>query len=79
VQAETYLLSCQRYIELNPVRAGMVDDPAHYRWSNYRANTLGEPDALMSMNPLYLALGVDEGQRRCAYGELFRLPPITLR
>jgi putative transposase len=50
----------------------MVDDPAHYRWSNYRANALGEPDALMSQNPLYLALGVEEGQRRCAYRELFR-------
>ena len=36
IQAETYLLSCQRYIELNPVRAAMVDDPAHYRWTSYR-------------------------------------------
>ena len=38
VQADAYLLLCQRYIELNPVRAAMVDDPAHYRWSSYRAN-----------------------------------------
>lgn len=37
VQAETYLMTCQRYIELNPVRAGMVDDPAHYQWSSYRS------------------------------------------
>jgi putative transposase len=37
VQAETYLLFCQRYIERNPVRAGMVADPADYRWSSYRA------------------------------------------
>jgi len=42
VQAEDYLLVCQRYIELNPVRAAMVDDPAHYRWSSYRANGLGQ-------------------------------------
>ena len=41
IQAETYLLSCQRYIELNPVRAAMVDDPAHYRWTSYRHNALG--------------------------------------
>ena len=33
VQSERYLLECYRYIELNPVRAGMVDDPADYRWS----------------------------------------------
>ncbi len=38
IQAETYLLTCQRYIELNPVRAAMVYDPADYRWSSYRAN-----------------------------------------
>lgn len=46
VQADAYLLLCQRYIELNPVRAGMVDDPAHYRWSSYRANGLGQSDAI---------------------------------
>lgn len=40
VQADVYLLLCQRYIELNPVRAGTVDDPANYRWSSYRANGL---------------------------------------
>ena len=41
IQAGTYLLVCQRYIELNPVRAGMVSDPGDYRWSSYRANALG--------------------------------------
>ncbi|WP_310451749.1 transposase [Sulfuritalea sp.] len=48
VQADAYLLLCQRYIELNPVRAAMVDDPAHYRWSSYRANGLGQPDPLLT-------------------------------
>ena len=38
IQAETYLLTCMRYIELNPVRAGMVQDPGQYRWSSYRHN-----------------------------------------
>lgn len=46
IQAETYLLDCMRTIELNPVRAAMVDDPAHYRWTSYRANALGQADAL---------------------------------
>lgn len=48
VQAETYLLFCHRYVELNPVRAGMVADPARYRWSSYRANALGEADTLVT-------------------------------
>ena len=41
IQAETYLLTCMRYIELNPVRANMVQDPVQYRWSSYRHNGLG--------------------------------------
>jgi len=48
VQADEYLLLCQRYIELNPVRAAMVNDPAYYRWSSYRANGLGQPDVLLT-------------------------------
>ena len=43
VQNRTYLLACQRYIELNPVRAGMVSDPANYPWSSYRAHAFGQP------------------------------------
>ena len=57
VQAQTYLLAAQRYIELNPVRAAMVDDPAHYRWTSYRANALGQADARLTPHPLYMALG----------------------
>jgi putative transposase len=72
VQAETYLLLCQRYIELNPIRAAMVADPADYRWSSYRANALGAPDPLLSPHPLYLALGADGDVRRRTYRDLFR-------
>lgn len=54
VHADDYLLLCQRYIELNPVRAGMVDDPAQYRWSSYRANGLGQPDDLLTPHAVYL-------------------------
>ena len=50
----------------------MVADPAQYRWSSYRANALGAPDALLSPHPLYLALGADDDARRSAYRELFR-------
>lgn len=71
-QGETYLLACQRYIELNPVRAGMVAHPAEYRWSSYRANAQGELDALVQPHPLYEALGQDAAIRQAVYRELFR-------
>ena len=71
-QEESYLLACQRYIELNPVRAGMVDHPAEFRWSSYRANAQGEPDALIEPHALYLALGATAAARQAAYRELFR-------
>lgn len=72
VQADAYLLLCQRYIELNPVRAAMVDDPVHYRWSSYRANGLGQPDSLLTAHPLFLGLGKDDTERGVAYRALFR-------
>jgi len=57
VQSREYLLICQRYIELNPVRAGMVNDPADYTWSSYRAHAFAMPMRLWSPHPEYLALG----------------------
>lgn len=72
IQAETYLLACQRYIELNPVRAAMVDDPAHYRWTSYRHNALGQANPYLTPHPLYQALDKDETTRLSAYRALFR-------
>ena len=72
IQAETYLLDCMRYIELNPVRATMVDDPAHYCWSSYRTNALGKAEARIAPHPLYLALGDTDAIRQSAYRALFR-------
>ena len=72
VQAESYLLACMRYIELNPVRAAMVADPGGYRWTSYRANGLGNPDARLTPHPLYLGLDADPVSRRAAYRALFR-------
>jgi putative transposase len=71
VQAETYLLACQRYIELNPVRAAMVEDPAHYRWTSYRANALGVADSRITPHALYRDLGANDQERRAAYRALF--------
>jgi putative transposase len=72
VQAEAYLLTCMRYIELNPVRANMASDPAQYRWSSYRYNGLGQADARITPHPLYLGLAKDGGDRLAAYRALFR-------
>ena len=75
MQAETYLLACQRYIELNPVRAAMVEDPAHYRWTSNRDYGLGQPDARVTPHALYLALGRNDRQRQTHYRGLFRRQP----
>jgi len=72
VQKAGYLLACQRYIELNPVRAAMVAHPAEYRWSSYRANAQGEVDVLVQPHPVYMGLGSDAAARQAAYRELFR-------
>ncbi len=75
VDTETYLLRCHRYIELNPVRAGMVHRPAEYPWSSHRANARGEPSTLLEPHPAVLALGRNPASRRTAYRELFNEEP----
>jgi putative transposase len=72
IDTEAYLLRCSRYIELNPVRAGMVARPREYRWSSYRRLALGAADALVAPHPLYRALGRSEAERHEAYRALFR-------
>ena len=71
VQADEYLLTCQHYIELNPVRARMVDEPAHYRWSSYRSNALGQMDTLLTPHATYLSLANNEEARQSNYRGLF--------
>ncbi|MFT4564936.1 MAG: putative transposase [Gammaproteobacteria bacterium] len=71
VDAESYLLSCYRYIELNPVAAKMVQHPADYRWSSYRNNALGIADNLVTPHAIYRQLGATEDKCRDAYRALF--------
>ena len=80
VESEAYLLTCYRYIELNPVRARMVEAPGAYRWSSYGYHALGGADPVVRDHPLYIALGSTEDTRRNAYCELFRhaLEPTAL-
>jgi putative transposase len=72
IEPAPYLLACYRYVELNPVRAAMVDSPADYPWSSYRCHALGEPDHVVTDHPLYLALGRTSAERQAAYRDLFR-------
>ncbi|MDZ4098125.1 MAG: transposase [Methylophilaceae bacterium] len=80
IQSERYLLTCMRYIELNPVRARMVKHPEDYKWSSYRANALGATDELISQHTEYQSLGITSEQKQEAYQALFytHLNPETL-
>lgn len=71
VQCERYLMVCQRYIELNPVRASLVNDPASYPWSSYHHNALGENNRLVTPHELYGELGNNPRSRQNAYRALF--------
>jgi putative transposase len=75
ISSDAYLLACSRYIELNPVRAGMVAAPGDYTWSSYRYNAVGEHSPLLKRHEKYLALGSTPGARQHAYRELFRNVP----
>lgn len=72
LDSEQYLMICYRYIELNPVRAGMVEKPADYRWSSYAFNAQGQEDPVVREHRLYQALGKEPTSRRVAYRALFR-------
>jgi putative transposase len=71
VDADAYLVSCLRYIELNPVRAGMVRRAGDYPWSSCRCLAYGAHDALVDPHAVYLSLGGDDEARRRAYRSLF--------
>lgn len=71
VQEDSYLLACQRYIELNPVRAGMVAHPNQYPWSSYRRNAHGETSHVITPHAIYTDLASRPTMRESAYRHLF--------
>jgi putative transposase len=73
VESARYVLACYRYIELNPVRAGIVGDPGAYPWSSYRANSGMQVDPFLKPHREQLALGNDVARRNAAYRALFDL------
>lgn len=73
VDTDQYLLNCMRYIELNPVRAGIVKHPGDYHWSSYRHNTQ-QCESFIEAHPGYTSLGATREDRQAAYRQLFNHP-----
>lgn len=74
ILCEVQLMRCYRYIELNPVRGGMVALPGAYRWSSYLHNAEGRTDALVVPHEVYTRLGLNESERHAAYRALCNEP-----
>jgi putative transposase len=72
VDSESYVLHCQRYIDLNPVRAGMTSNPAAYPWSSCAAHCGERTDPLLTPHPAYASLGENCDARAAAYVQLLR-------
>ena len=72
IDSEAYFLACCRYIELNPVRAGIVAHPREYRWSSYHHHAEGKVNPLITPHDLYGRLGRSAEERQAAYRALFR-------
>ena len=78
IDAEGYLLACMRYIDLNPVRAGMVSNPREYVWSSYAHYALGRADGLLREHEVYVRLASEPVERRKAYRALVKAAPDTM-
>lgn len=80
IDRELYFLTCLRYIEMNPVRAGIVSLPELYRWSSYRVRAFGENNQIIDLDPWYKGLGKDAQERQFIYRKFFRnsLPDSNL-
>ncbi len=74
VTHDRYLFTCHRYIDLNPVRAGLAAAPEMYPWSSHRVHAFGEINPLVAPHPALSALGKDEPAVRAAYRALLSLP-----
>lgn len=70
VDSERYVLACYRYIELNPVRAGIVENPGQFPWSSVHANAFGKVDKLVNPHPVFRELGPDKASRVARYRDL---------
>ena len=74
VDKEAYLLECGRYIEANPVKARLLEDPGQYPYSSYKYYSQGQTDILIDTSPAYLALSDSEESRMAVYTEFVTQP-----
>jgi putative transposase len=72
ISKDEYLLACGCYVELNPVRAGMVADPALYPWSSYHFNALGKDDPLLDPHPIVSGWSSDKAKKLFQYREFVK-------
>ena len=72
IASNRYLLACYRYIEMNPVRAGLVESPEQFEWSSHRVNAFDHPSELVSPHPIVSKLGACAETRNRAYRGLFK-------
>lgn len=73
VETDRYALACMRYIEMNPVRAGLVATPSEFRWSSHLHNIGARKFSFVSEHSLYWALGNTPFDRQLAYKQMFEL------
>ena len=80
IDTERYLWTCHRYIELNPVRAGIVSRPGDYTWSSHRYYAIGKPDRVVTPHGLYATLGANAVACRFAFLAVFgdALPEVEI-
>lgn len=71
VQSDRYFFACSRYIELNPVRAGIATNPSAYPWSSYLRNARRIADPLITPHALYRRLGSSDDARSRSYAQMF--------
>jgi putative transposase len=70
VASDRYAVACYRYVELNPVRAAMVEHPSNYRWSSHNANMQADRHSFVTPHASFLALAMEEQSRTAAYRAL---------
>ena len=73
VDSDKYVIACHRYIERNPVRAGMVQSASDYCWSSHGVNTGRASSTVLTPHAEYLALALDDASRHVAYDGLFAM------
>ena len=72
IKQDEYLLACCRYVELNPIRAEIVDAPENYKWSSYRCKTGIEKPDWLDLDPCYKSLGSTDKEREKRYKQFVK-------